>query len=72
LRMYGTQGLNITKMVSEVTKKAIAFDDQMNIFDTLEELDKETISDRPGPVWLDVPMNLQAKLVDTRIWKFYS
>jgi len=71
LRMYGTQGLNITKMVSEVTKKAIAFDNQMNIQDTLEELDKETISGRCGPVWLDVPMNLQAKLVDKRDWNFY-
>ena len=69
LRMYGTQGLNITKMVSEVTKKAIAFDDQMNIQDVLEELDKETTSGRPGPVWLDVPMNLQAKMVDKRDWK---
>ena len=69
LRMYGTQGLNITKMVSEVTKKAIAFDDQMNIQDVLEELDEETISGRPGPVWLDVPMNLQAKIVDKRDWK---
>jgi len=72
LRMYGTQGLNITKMVSEVTKKAIAFDDQMNIHDVLEELDEETISGRPGPVWLDVPMNLQAKMVDKRDWNFYS
>lgn len=69
LRMYGTQGLNITKMVSEVTKKAIAFDDQMNIQDVLEELDEETISGRPGPVWLDIPMNLQAKMVDKRDWK---
>jgi acetolactate synthase-1/2/3 large subunit len=72
LRMYGTQGLNITKMISEVTKKAIAFDDQMNIQDVLEDLDKETISGRPGPVWLDVPMNLQAKTVDRRDWNFYS
>lgn len=69
LRMYGTQGLNITKMVSEVTKKAIAFDDQMNIQDVLEDLDEETISGRPGPVWLDIPMNLQAKMVDKRDWK---
>jgi acetolactate synthase-1/2/3 large subunit len=72
LRMYGTQGLNITKMVSEVTKKSVAFDDQMNIHDVLEDLDRETISGRPGPVWLDVPMNLQAKMVDDRAWKFYS
>jgi len=72
LRMYGTQGLNITKMVSEVTKKAIAFDDQMNIHDILEDLDKETVSDRPGPVWLDIPMNLQAKIVEKRDWNLYS
>jgi acetolactate synthase-1/2/3 large subunit len=72
LRMYGTQGLNITKMVSEVTKKSVAFDDQMNIHDVIEDLDRETISDRPGPVWLDIPMNLQAKIVDNRAWKFYS
>lgn len=72
LRMYGTQGLNITKMVSEVTKKAIPFDDQMNIQDVIEDLDKETISGRPGPVWLDVPMNLQAKIVEKRDWNFYS
>jgi acetolactate synthase-1/2/3 large subunit len=72
LRMYGTQGLNITKMISEVTKKAIAFDDQMSIQDVLEDLDKETTSGRPGPVWLDIPMNLQAKMVEKRNWNFYS
>lgn len=71
LRMYGTQGLNITKMVSEVTKKSIPFDDQMNIQDILEDLDEETISSRPGPVWLDIPMNLQAKFVERRNWNFH-
>ena len=70
LRMYGTQGLNITKMVKEVTKAAIAFDDSMDIQTTLETLDHETTAARPGPVWLDVPMNLQAKMVDKRDWKF--
>lgn len=72
LRMYGTQGLNITKMVSDVTKKAIAFDTSMDIQTILEELDKETSSDRPGPVWLDIPMNLQAKMVKKRDWNFYD
>ena len=70
LRMYGTQGLNITKMVSEVTKKAIAFDDQMDIQTTLETLDHITSVGRPGPVWLDIPMNLQAKMVNKRDWDF--
>jgi len=70
LRMYGTQGLNITKMVSEVTKKAVAFDDHMDIQTILEELDHVTTVGRPGPVWLDIPMNLQAKMVDRRVWDF--
>jgi acetolactate synthase-1/2/3 large subunit len=70
LRMYGTQGLNITKMVKEVTKVAIAFDDSMDIQTTLEILDHETKAGRSGPVWLDIPMNLQAKIVSKRDWKF--
>ena len=70
LRMYGTQGLNMTKMISEVTKEAIAFDDQMDIQTTLETLDHITSVGRPGPVWLDIPMNLQAKIVNKRDWDF--
>ena len=70
LRMYGTQGLNMTKMVSEVTKKAIAFDNEMNIQTILETLDHITSVGRPGPVWLDIPMNLQAKMVNKRNWDF--
>lgn len=70
LRMYGTQGLNITKMVKEVTKAAIAFDDTLDIQTTLETLNHITTVGRPGPVWLDVPMNLQAKMVNKRDWEF--
>ncbi len=44
----------------------------MSIQDVLEDLDKETTSGRPGPVWLDIPMNLQAKMVEKRNWNFYS
>jgi acetolactate synthase-1/2/3 large subunit len=70
LRMYGTQGLNITKMVKEVTKLAIPFNDNDDIQTTLEILDHTTTVGRPGPVWLDVPMNLQAKMVNKRDWNF--
>lgn len=69
LRMYGTQGLNIAKMVSDVTKVAIAFDDQMDMQHVLEALHTATVGGRPGPVWLDIPMNLQAKTVERRDWQ---
>jgi acetolactate synthase-1/2/3 large subunit len=71
LRMYGTQGLNITKMVKDVTKMSIPFSDEMDIQDTLELLHATTISGRPGPCWLDVPMNLQAKKVEKHEWVKY-
>jgi acetolactate synthase-1/2/3 large subunit len=70
LRMYGTQGLNITNMIKKVTKIAVAFDDNMDIQNTLEILDHTTLVARSGPVWLDIPMNLQAKMVTKRDWKF--
>jgi len=71
LRMYGTQGLNITKMVADITKLAIPFTDEMNIQSTLEYLHTITTTGRPGPCWLDIPMNLQAKAVNREDWLEY-
>lgn len=71
LRMYGTQGLNIAEMVKDVTKKAIAFTDQDDIQEVLEDLDFITSVGRPGPCLLDVPFNLQSKMVEKRDWAFH-
>ena len=72
LRMYGTQGFNITKMVKDVTKYSTILMDESNIQDELENCHNTSISDRPGPCWLDIPFNIQAKLVNRRNWKFQS
>jgi acetolactate synthase-1/2/3 large subunit len=68
LRMYGTQGLNICEMVKDVTKKSLAFTDEMNIQDALEDLHNVSTKPRQGPCWLDVPFDLQSKMVDKRDW----
>jgi acetolactate synthase-1/2/3 large subunit len=68
LRMYGTQGLNICEMVKDVTKKAIAFTDEMSIQCTLEKLHNISTHERPGPCWLDIPFDLQSKMVERREW----
>lgn len=72
LRMYGTQGLNITKMVEDVTKCAIAFNDEYDIQAVLDILYESSTMGRPGPCWLDVPMNLQAKMVEEKVWPDHS
>jgi len=69
LRMYGTQGLNMVKMVSDVTKYAVQIDEHSSIQDELEKALKISVSDRPGPCWIDVPFNMQSKIVQTRDWK---
>lgn len=69
LRMYGTQGLNITKMVSDVTKYAVAIDERSSIQTELERAFEISTTGRPGPCWIDVPLNIQSKIVEKREWK---
>lgn len=69
VRMYGTQGLNITKMLSDVTKYAVPIDEFSNVQNELERAFEISTTGRPGPCWIDVPFNMQSKLVETRPWK---
>jgi len=69
LRMYGTQGLNITKMVEDVTKYSHCLMDENNIQSELEKCLQITMEDRKGPTWLDIPFDLQPKMVNERPWK---
>lgn len=69
LRMYGTQGVKAINIVETITKKSISLDDKMDIQEILEDLHEVSISGRPGPCWLDIPFNLQSKLVEKREWK---
>lgn len=64
LRMYGTQGYNAVDMVKGVTKFATCITNKDNILKDLEEAFYITTSGRPGPVWLDIPFDIQAAKVD--------
>ena len=64
LRQFGVQELDILPIIKPVTKYSAQVTDPENI---LFELDKATHiakSGRPGPVWLEIPMDVQAALVD--------
>jgi acetolactate synthase I/II/III large subunit len=69
LRMYGTQGLNITKMVGDVTKYSHCLMDEKGIQSELEKCLQITMEDRKGPTWLDIPFDLQSKRVNKRPWE---
>jgi acetolactate synthase-1/2/3 large subunit len=62
LRQLGFQEIPITDIVKPITKMAILLeraDDIATVFDNLIALTK---SGRPGPVWLDIPLDIQNQI----------
>jgi acetolactate synthase I/II/III large subunit len=64
LRMYGVQGYDSHLMVDKVTKYNNRV---MKPEDTIYEIEKAfniAVTGRPGPCWVDVPMNIQSSNLD--------
>jgi len=64
LRQLGDQEANIVAMVRPITKYAIMVTDPKLIRYHLEKAMHLAVSGRPGPVWLDLPLNVQSSLVE--------
>ncbi len=64
LRQLGDQELDIVKVVAPMTKYAEMVTDPQTIRYHLEKALYLAMSGRHGPVWLDIPMNVQGALVD--------
>ena len=64
LRQLGDQELDIVPLVEPITKYAVMVTDPQTIRYHLERALHLATIGRPGPVWLDVPLNVQGALVD--------
>lgn len=64
LRQLGDQEINIIELVRPVTKYAVMITDPLSIRYHLEKAVFLATSARPGPVWLDIPQNVQSALID--------
>ncbi len=60
IRQGGVQEVDIVKMVSSVTKYAVTVMDPLLIEEYFETALRLMRSGRPGPVWLDIPLDVQA------------
>lgn len=67
MRMWGVQGFDTTHMVSKVTKYSNRITNANNILYELEKAYQTSLAGRPGPVWLDIPIDIQGKLIDNKI-----
>jgi acetolactate synthase-1/2/3 large subunit len=64
LRQLGDQEFNIVECVKSMTKYAIQVNDPLDIRYHLEKACKLATTGRPGPVWLDIPLNVQSAMID--------
>ena len=64
LRQSGVQEVDVISMVKPVTKFAVTVDSSENVRKCFEEAIWHMKNGRPGPVWLDVPLDVQAAPID--------
>ena len=64
LRQLGDQEADIVRIVESITKYAVLVTDPLSIRYHLEKAIHLATTGRPGPVWVDIPINVQGALID--------
>lgn len=64
LRQLGDQEVDIVRMAEGITKYAVMVTEPESIRYHLEKALFLATEGRPGPVWLDIPMNVQGALIE--------
>lgn len=71
VRQIGSQEVQIIPMVTPITKYAVQILEPNEIKYHLEKAYLEATTGRPGPVWLDIPLDVQAVMLDETKLKGY-
>ncbi len=64
LRQSGVQEIDIVTIVNSITKYAATITEPTDIRWHLEKAVHTAKSGRPGPVWLDIPLDVQASIIN--------
>ena len=72
LRQLGDQEANIIDIVRPITKYAVMVTNPQLIRYHLEKAIHLATSGRPGPVWLDIPLNVQSAVIEEPNLKSYD
>ncbi len=72
LRTLGVQEINIVDIVRPITKYAVMVEDAQEIRYHLEKAVYLATHGRPGPVWLDIPANIQNANIDPTALKAFD
>lgn len=72
LRALGDQEYDIEPVVKHMTKYATMIEDPMDIRYACEKAWHFATTGRPGPVWLDIPVDIQGTVIETDDLKGYD
>jgi acetolactate synthase-1/2/3 large subunit len=72
LRIWGVQGYDSVAMVAKVTKYAKRVMEPEKILEELDHAYDLATSGKPGPSWLEIPMNVQAAPVNRKDCSVYE
>jgi acetolactate synthase-1/2/3 large subunit len=72
LRMWGVQGFDICKTVSNITKYAVLITDPKQVKYEFQKAIHLAESGRPGPVWIDIPTDVLAAQINPEELKGYT
>jgi acetolactate synthase-1/2/3 large subunit len=72
LRQLGDQEADIVALVTPITKYAEMVTDPQTIRYHFDRAVHLATSGRPGPVWLDIPLNVQAAMIDPDALEAYE
>jgi acetolactate synthase-1/2/3 large subunit len=64
LRQLGDQEVDIVRMVGGITKYAVTVTDPAHIRYEVEKALHFAVTGRPGPTWVDVPIDIQGSQID--------
>jgi acetolactate synthase I/II/III large subunit len=64
VRILGVQEIDIVSIVSSITKYAVTVEDPQSIRYHLEKAVYLALNGRRGPVWIDIPLDVQAAEID--------
>lgn len=71
-RQIGDQEFDIVSTVKSMTKYATMIKDKNNILFELEKAYTIATSGRPGPVWIDIPLDIQGSIINKNELKIYN
>jgi acetolactate synthase-1/2/3 large subunit len=64
LRQLGDQEVDIVKLVKPIVKYATVLNEPLKVREVMDKALFLTTFGRPGPVWVDVPVDVQGALID--------